>query len=160
MWFTVGGGVLSDVYYPTIESSNAKTLQYIVTDGKTFADLQQRDMTYAVSSPDRSGMVCRVMSTDARHGFQIVTDYLTDPARASVVMRSRLVPFHGGGRSFGALKVYVRYHAHIDNTGGGGSPTAAPTPRSPTQPRRPSWQPIHTGPAAPGRSPQRYTVRW
>ena len=121
VWFTVGGGVLSDVYYPTIESSNAKTLQYIVTDGKTFADLQQRNMTYAVSSLDRSGMSCRVISTDARHGFQIVTDYLTDPARASVVMRSRLVPFHGGGREFGALRVYVRYDAQIDNTGGGGS---------------------------------------
>ena len=35
--------VLSDVYYPTIESSNVKTVQYIVTDGKTFADLQQRE---------------------------------------------------------------------------------------------------------------------
>jgi hypothetical protein len=25
-------------------------------------------------------MVCQVTSTDARHGFQIVTDYITDPA--------------------------------------------------------------------------------
>src|ERR1700722_20121140 len=46
VWFTVAGGVLSDAYYPTIESSNVKTLQYLVTDGKTFADLQERDMTY------------------------------------------------------------------------------------------------------------------
>src|ERR1051326_4379355 len=69
VWFTVANGVLSDAYYPTIESSNVKTLQYIVTDGKTFADLQERDMTYKVSSPDRSGMVCQVTSTDARHGF-------------------------------------------------------------------------------------------
>jgi glucoamylase len=121
VWFSVAGGVLSDVYYPTIESSNVKTVQYIVTDGKTFADLQQRDMTYTVSSPGRSGMVCRVTSTDARHGFQIVTDYLADPARASVVMRSRLVPLHGDGRPFRALKVYARFNPHIDNTGGGGS---------------------------------------
>ena len=68
VWFTVADGVLSDAYYPTIESSNVKTLQYIVTDGKTFADLQERDMTYTVSSPDRSGMVCQVTSTDARTG--------------------------------------------------------------------------------------------
>jgi glucoamylase len=120
VWFTVAGGVLSDVYYPTIESSNVKTVQYIVTDGKTFAGLQQRDMTYTVSSPGRSGMVCRVTGTDARHGFQIVTDYLTDPARPSVVMRSRLIPLRGDGRPFRALKVYVRFNPHIDNTGGGG----------------------------------------
>ena len=92
VWFTVAGGVLSDAYYPTIESSNVKTLQYLVTDGKTFADLQERDMTYTVSAPDRSGMACQVTSTDTRHGFQIVTDYITDPAANSIVMRSRLVP--------------------------------------------------------------------
>ena len=71
------------------------TLQYIVTNGSTFADLQQRDMTYSVSSPDPSGMVCQVTSTDTRHSFQLVTDYITDPARDSVVMRTRLLPLHG-----------------------------------------------------------------
>ena len=121
VWFTVADGVLSDAYYPTIESSNVKTLQYIVTDGKTFADLQERDMTYTVSSPDRSGMVCQVTSTDARHGFQIVTDYITDPATDSIVMHSRLVPLPGHGSGFSDLKVYARYNPHIDNTGGGGS---------------------------------------
>ncbi len=121
MWFTVADGVLSDVYYPSIESSDIKTVQFVVTDGKTFADLQERDMTYTVSSPDRSGMVCQVTSTDARHGFQLVTDYLTDPARDSVVMRSRVVPLPGGRADFRNLKVYVRYNPHLDNTGGGGS---------------------------------------
>jgi glucan 1,4-alpha-glucosidase len=121
VWFTVAGGALSDVYYPTIESSNIKTVQFIVTDGKTFADLQQRDTTYRVSSPGRSGMVCQVTSTDTRHGFQIVTSYIADPARSSIVMRSRLVRIHGSGGNFRALKVYVRSNPHIDNTGGGGS---------------------------------------
>src|ERR1051326_4592208 len=121
VWFTVANGVLYDAYYPTIESSNVKTLQYIVTDGKTFADLQERDMTYKVSSPDRSGMVCQVTSTDARHGFQIVTDYITDPAASSIVMRSKLVPLPGRRTDVNDLKVYVRYNPHIDNTGGGGS---------------------------------------
>src|ERR1700722_596265 len=122
--FTVAAGVLSDAYYPTIESSNVKTLQYLVTDGKTFADLQERDMTYTVNSPDRSGMVCQVTSTDARHGFQIVTDYITDPATASIVMRNKLGPLPGHQSVFGNLKVYVRYNPHIDNTGGGGSTNA------------------------------------
>ncbi len=120
VWFTVARGVLSDVYYPTIESSDVGTVQYIVTDGKSFADLQQRDMTYTVSSPGQSGMVCRVTATDARRGFRLVTDYLTDPARASVLMRTRLVRL-GGSSDLGALKVYVRFNPHVDNTGGGGS---------------------------------------
>ncbi len=120
-WYTVADGVLSDVYSPTIENTNNATLQYIVTDGSSFAALQQRDMTYTVSSPDPSGMVCEVTSTDTAHGFELVTDYITDPQRDSVVMRTRLLPLHGDPASIADLKVYARWDATIDNTGGGGS---------------------------------------
>ena len=65
VWFTVANGVLSDVYYPTIDNTNVETLQYIVTDGSTFTDLQTRDMTSTVRALDSSGMACRVTSTPA-----------------------------------------------------------------------------------------------
>ncbi len=126
VWFTVADGVLSDVFSPTIENTNVSTVQYIVTDGRTFADLQQRDMTYTVSSPDPSGMVCRVTSTDRAHRFRLVSDYITDPARDSVVIHTTLVPMGGSARSVGNLKVYVRYDATIDNTGGGGAANGGP----------------------------------
>jgi hypothetical protein len=29
VWFTLADGVLSDVYYPTVDNTNVKTLQYI-----------------------------------------------------------------------------------------------------------------------------------
>jgi len=121
VWFTVAGGVLSDAFSPSIEASNVNTVQYVVTDGRTFADLQQRDMTYTVSSPDRSGMVCQVTSTDRAHGFRLVSDYITDPARASVVIHTTLEPLGNDAAAVSGLKVYVRYDATIDNSGGGGT---------------------------------------
>src|SRR5215472_7348213 len=63
VWYTVAGGVLSDVYEPTIDNTDVSTLQYIVTDGATFTDLQTRDMTYSVAA-DPTGMSCTVTSTD------------------------------------------------------------------------------------------------
>ena len=42
VWYTVAGGVLSDVYEPTIDNTDVSTLQYVVTDGATFTDLQAR----------------------------------------------------------------------------------------------------------------------
>ena len=63
IWFTVANGIpLSDVYAPTVDATNVETMQYIVTDGSTFTDLQARDMTYAASS-DPTGMSCTVTST-------------------------------------------------------------------------------------------------
>src|SRR5437016_7101502 len=66
VWFTVAGGVLSDVYYPTVDNTNVETMQFVVTDGATFTDLQARDMTSTVRALDDSGMACEVTSTPAR----------------------------------------------------------------------------------------------
>jgi len=108
-------------------------VQYVVTDGRSFTALQQRDMTYTVSSPDPSGMVCEVTSTDAVHGFRLVTDYLTDPQRDSVIMRTRLLPLSGDVAAVAGLKVYARWDATIDNTGGNVVQTAL-VDTSPGQP--------------------------
>jgi len=75
VWFTVAGGVLSDVYFPTIDTTNIETVQYIVTDGSTFTDLQTRDTTYTVEALDDSGMSCRVSSTAKNGRYTLVTDY-------------------------------------------------------------------------------------
>jgi glucoamylase len=97
------------------------TVQYVVTDGSIFTDLQQRDMTYSVSSPDRTGMVCQITSADARHGYELASDYITDPARDSVLVQTVLQALPGHHPELDHLQVYVRYDATIDNTGGGGS---------------------------------------
>src|SRR2546423_13293900 len=63
VWFTIANGVLSDVYYPTIDNTNVETMQFIVTDGQTFTDLQTRDMTYSVQPANAPALECRVVST-------------------------------------------------------------------------------------------------
>jgi glucoamylase len=118
VWYTVANGVLSDVYYPTVDNTNVETLQYIVTDGKTFTDLQARDMTSTVTAVDPAGMVCRVTSTpkNASRFYQLVTDYITDPARNTVLMSTALTPVAGG-----KYQLYVRFDATVNGNGGGGS---------------------------------------
>src|SRR5260370_3028642 len=41
-WYTLAGGLLTDVYYPTIAHPQGDTLQYIATDGPSSTDLQSR----------------------------------------------------------------------------------------------------------------------
>src|SRR6476646_7956642 len=123
VWYTVAGGVLSDVYEPTIDNTDVSTLQYIVTDGSTFTDLQARDMTYTVAA-DPTGMACTVTSTDTEHGFRLVTTYITDPARDTVLMNTRLQALPGSGADLGHLHMYARLDAHVNGNGGGGSANA------------------------------------
>jgi glucoamylase len=123
VWYTVAGGVLSDTYEPTIDNTNVSTLQYVVTDGSSFTDLQTRDMTYTVSA-DPTGMACTVTATDAQHGYQLVTTYITDPARDTVLMRTRLSAVPGSGTNVTRLHLYARLDAHVNGNGGGGTQNA------------------------------------
>jgi glucan 1,4-alpha-glucosidase len=117
VWFTVANGVLSDVYFPTNDNTNVETLQYVVTDGSTFTDLQTRDMTYTVRALDRHALTCRVTATAKSGRYRIVTDYMTDNERPVVLMRSRLQGL--GGHSIRGLNVYVRFDPTLNGNGGG-----------------------------------------
>ena len=118
VWYTVANGVLSDVYYPTVDNTNVETLQYVVTDGSTFTDLQTRDMTSSAKALDAGGMVCEVTSTAKSGRYRIVTDYFTDPGRNTLLMNVQLVPTGAGAN---ALQLYVRFDPTVNGNGGGGS---------------------------------------
>jgi glucoamylase len=114
VWFTVADGVLSDTYWPTIDATNVHTLQYLVTDGHSFTDLQTRDMTYKVL-PDPTGMSCTIQASSAAHHYRILTTYIADPARDAVLMRTT---FYGPRHD----QLYVRLDPLAGGTGGGTLP--------------------------------------
>lgn len=120
-WYTVAGGMLSDVYYPTIDNTNSRSLEYVVTDGSGFTDIQPRDMTYTVAPLGVSGMACEVTATAKNGSYKIVTDYLTDPGRSAVVMR---VAFDPLTTAAAADHLYARLQPLVNGHGGGGSQNA------------------------------------
>src|SRR3954468_17474480 len=118
IWYTVANGVLSDVYAPTIDTTNVETMQYLVTDGSTFTDVQTRDTTYTVSS-DPTGMICTVTATAKSGRYRLTSTYLTDPARNTVVVHTRYTPLTPAARKY---KLFVRLDATAGGNGGGGDP--------------------------------------
>jgi Glucodextranase, domain N len=118
VWYTVAGGVLSDVYEPTVDNTNVGTLQYIVTDGSGFTDLRTRDLTYTVTAADPTGMSCTVTAASADHGYQLATTYLTDPASDTVLMQTRLSALPGSHTGISGLHLYARLDAHANGNGG------------------------------------------
>ena len=120
VWYTVADGELSDVYAPTIDNTDVKSLDPIVT-GPGFTALQPRDMTYTVASLDDTGMACEVIAHDAAHDFNLVTDFITDPATEAVVMRISLVRLPGAPAG---LHLYLRFNPLLNGHGGGGADNA------------------------------------
>ena len=120
VWYTVADGELSDVYAPTIDNTDVKSLDPIVT-GPGFTALQPRDMSYTVAPLDDTGMACQVTAHDAAHDFDVVTDFITDPWARAVVMRFTLAP---GPSAPAGLRLYLRFNPLLNGHGGGGTDNA------------------------------------
>ena len=118
VWYTIAGGVLSDTYYPTVDNTNVETMQYVVTDGATFTDLQTRDMTYTVGAGGASGLQCRVTATAKSGAYRLVTNYVSDPSRNALLVRTSFKALTKAARSY---RVYVRLDPTVNGNGGGGS---------------------------------------
>lgn len=83
VWFTIANGVLSDVYYPTLDNTNVETLQYIVTDGSTFTDLQTRATTYTVRVLDQNSQArdCEVTTLPRAANIALLPTTSLTPTR-------------------------------------------------------------------------------
>jgi glucoamylase len=98
VWFTVAQGITSEIFYPRLDVPNMQDMQYIVTDGSTFVDLERDATTHVVSMPDEKALEYTVTNTDKRAPpkYRITNTYITDPSRHTLLIRTRFQSLDGG----------------------------------------------------------------
>jgi glucoamylase len=112
VWFTAAAGITSEVFYPRVDIPQLQDMQYVVTDGATFTDLERDATTHAVSMPDERSLEYTITNTARSGRYRITTTYVTDPDRAGLLLRTRFQSLDGG-----AYKLYVLVNPSL---GGGG----------------------------------------
>ena len=98
VWFTVAKGITSEVFYPRLDIPNMEDMQYVVTDGSTFVDLERDATTHAISMPAETALEYTVTNTDKRPSpkYRITNTYVTDPDRNTLLIRTRFESLDGG----------------------------------------------------------------
>jgi glucoamylase len=86
VWYTLEHGELTDVYYPGLGTPSLRDLQFIVTDGSTFADLERDATTSKVTMPDPQSLTYQQIDTAKSGRYRITKTYVTDPARPAVLI--------------------------------------------------------------------------
>ena len=66
VWFTVAKGITSEVFYPRLDVPNMQDMQYIITDGSTFVDLERDATNHEISMPSEKALEYSVTNTDKR----------------------------------------------------------------------------------------------
>ena len=98
VWFTVAKGITSEVFYPRLDVPNMEDMQYVVTDGSTFVDLERDATSHAISMPSEKALEYTVTNTDMRPSpkYRITSTYIADPSRNSLLIRTRFESLDGG----------------------------------------------------------------
>ena len=115
VWFTLGDGTATEVYYPTVSDPQVQDLQLVVTDGATFTDLERDATTHEVQLVDSAALEYRQIDTAKNGRYRITKTYVTDPARASVLVSTHFEQLGGGT----PLAVYVLFNPSLAGSGGG-----------------------------------------
>jgi glucoamylase len=112
VWYTLGHGQLTEVYYPQIDTPSVRNLELIVTDGRTFAEREQDSTNQSVSLVDSRALVYRQVDTAKSGRYRITKTYVTDPNRASL-----LVDISFQSLDHQPYQVYVYYDPSLTNNG-------------------------------------------
>lgn len=117
VYFTGHRGIVSEVFYPVLDTVNTVDLQFLVGDAaRTFVDEEKRQV-YTVTQPDKRSMRWQATTSNTGHNWRLVKDVFTDPARDALIQR---VTFEAlGGRSVSQFNLYVLHNPAMDNSGGG-----------------------------------------
>ncbi len=85
VWYTLNDGELTDVYYPRIDTPSIRDSQFVVTDGSTFTDREDRDSTHQVTLLSPDSLTYQITNTAKSGAWRITKTFVTDPARSSVL---------------------------------------------------------------------------
>ncbi|HLJ61435.1 MAG TPA: glucan 1,4-alpha-glucosidase [bacterium] len=116
IWFTLSHGILNEVYWPRQDRACTRDMGLIVTDGHTFFSEEKRHTRSEVFRAAPGVPAYRVVNTCLNGRYRIEKDIIADPARDSVLQRTRFVPLTGSVQDY---HLYVLLAPHLSNHGGG-----------------------------------------
>lgn len=108
VWFTLRGGVMDEVYYPTVDVANTRTLQFVVTGCREGSAEEGAPGRLEITDP-HSLSFRQTSETDVH---TLTKSYTTDPERPVV-----LIDVEFKSRCRALQQVYVVYDPSLNNSG-------------------------------------------
>jgi glucoamylase len=122
VWFTFWNGIITEVYYPTVDRPQIRDLQYLITDGKSFFHDEKRDLKSTLERLADHVLGYRCTNSDPAGSYSIVKEIIADPHLACVLQHTKLT----GDESFlSTLRLYALCAPHLEVGGWGNNGTVA-----------------------------------
>ena len=110
IWFTLWNGIITEVYYPTVDHPQIRDLQYLVTDGKTFFHDEKRHLKSKCERLSDHALGYRITNVDPGGRYAIIKEIITDPHLGCILQHTKL----SGDEAFiSQLRLYVLCAPHL-----------------------------------------------
>jgi glucoamylase len=109
VWLTLGGGVMTEVYYPTVDVANSQELQFVVSTGGR-VETEAADATHRIEIINPRALSFRQTNAARSGAWTITKTYTTDPERHTVLVDVQF-------KSRGTAALYVYYDPSLGNSG-------------------------------------------
>jgi glucoamylase len=115
VWFTLRDGVMTEVYYPTLDVANVRLLQFVIVsaDGKR-VETEAEDTLHHIEVLDSQSLTFKQTNTAKSGAYTIAKTYITDPERSAVLID---VNFRWNLPGLFKGKLYVYYDPSLNNSG-------------------------------------------
>jgi len=116
LWYTLSLGIITEVYFPTIDRPQLRDLQYLITDGQSLFHDERRDLVTSLDALSDHALGFRVTNTDREARYQIGKEVFADPHEACLLVRTRL---DGAASLLPSLRLFVLCAPHLEVGGWG-----------------------------------------
>lgn len=113
VWFTLRDGVMTEVYYPTVDVANVRLLQFIiVSPDRKHVEVESEDTTHLLDTLDPRSLSFRQFNRAKSGAYTIGKTYIVDPQRHAIQ-----IIVHFETRNNAPYSLYVYYDPSLNNSG-------------------------------------------
>ncbi len=116
IWFTLWKGIITEVYYPTVDRPQVRDLELLITDGKSFFHEEKRHLQTQIERLSPNVLGYRIVNSDPEGRYKIVKEIITNPHQPCVLQRTKVL---GEPGFVSGLKIYALCAPHLEVGGAG-----------------------------------------
>jgi glucoamylase len=114
VWFTLWKGILTEVYWPRIDSPQTRDLQFLITDGSSFFHEEKRDLTSTMERMSLHSLGYSAVNREPEGRYTITKNIIADPMLPCVLQRTK-IDCKKSLRE--RMRLFVLFSPHMDRGG-------------------------------------------
>lgn len=114
--FTIGEGILNEIYYPWEDEACVRDMGLLVADGNTFFSDERTDTVKTVKTLADGVPAYEIITTCKQKRYRITKEIIADPIRNTVMQKVQFQALKGKLSDYG---LYVFLTPHLEHQGAG-----------------------------------------